>query len=94
MRSSSIHALICVEHTALDGIFIFLSALFVFPLNMMNGGNILPAAVQYNTAVIRFFQEFVERTGIDFFPLESITLFGTISKKTGVSSILQIYYMG
>ena len=61
---------------------------------MMNGGNILPAAVQHNAAVIQFFSEFVERTRIDFFPLESITLFGTISKKTGVSSILQIYCKG
>ncbi len=62
----------------------------VFPLYITIGGSILPEEVQDKIAVTRHFSDFVVGTLMDFFPFLSIVLDGTVSKNTGVSSILAI----
>ena len=64
------------------------------PLKIIIGGRSFPLAVQDNTAVIRRFSALVVQTVIDFLPFLSTVFDGTMSKYTGVSSMLAIKSYG
>lgn len=62
----------------------------VVPLKIIIGGSIFPVDVHDKTAVMRLFSDPVVCTLILFFPRMSTVFDGTVSKKTGVSSMLAI----
>ena len=88
--SSSIQALTCVLQMAPDGIFTFFNGHFVFPLKQLKVAIVF--LLLYYTRL--HFSEPDVQTRTVFFPFQSRTLFGTKSKKTGVSSMLHIYLSG
>ncbi len=97
IRSSSIHAFSCVVQTTPSGTFTFFRGLNIFPLKIKNDGRSFPAVVQHKVAVICCFCFFQRPLCVReyFFPfLVNYFTIGTMSRKTGVSSVLQIYFRG